>query len=371
MWYKQIMRLGYIWLVIVLVSPVWGERPRVAILPLSGGATAELKEKVSFSLRAKLDREGTYQAVSGIEAAEAWGDDPPPTVQSEPTGFLVRFKALAPSIFIYGQLDGTIRDGTLTLAVWDARGGDAPKLVGKHLSAPTDLRFVSEEILTTLARIKPFEHPSEEAVQQDAVAEMMWETHPNLAPNGGFDQASDWEGIYQLERYTVSIQPQPPGPDQVCIWKMPQGEQVLAMNLSRTAAENNGLACLSSAIPIEPQTRYRLQFRYRSDGPKLHVFVKGYTRTRNVRGELVEREIYRRQVPPTGATDGQWVVMTDELNPQHQALAVQTLRIDLYAYLHPGQVLFDDIVLKAVGAPTRHATDDAMDQPVTRPATRP
>jgi hypothetical protein len=144
-------------------------------------------------------------------------------------------------------------------------------------------------------------------------------------------------------------------------------QNVLAMNLSRTAAENNGLACLSESIKIEPKTRYRLSFRYKSDGPKLHVFVKGYTMAKNLEGKLVEREIYRRQVPPTGKTNGEWVTIVDELNPQHPAYPVQYLKVDLYAYLHPGMVMFDDVVLKAVGAQTRVAKDKAIKPPATRP----
>ena len=79
------------------------------------------------------------------------------------------------------------------------------------------------------------------------------------------------------------------------------------------------------------------------------------------------REIYRRQVPPTDATDGKWVTITDELNPQHVVYPVQELRIDLYAYLHPGTVQFADIVLKAVGSQTRQAKDDAIKSVTTQP----
>lgn len=352
-------------------GPVWGERARVAVLPLAGDAEAALKERVSFSLRSKIDREGTYEAVAGVEVVEAWGEVPPPTVQSEPTFFVNHLKSLSASVFIYGRLDGTIRDGTLVVAVWDARSGGSPKVIEQRLSAPTDLRFASEGILEALSEVGAFEHPREEAVRQDAASDARWRDNPDLVVNGGFDNPSDWEGIYQSERYVVPLHDTPPAPDQVAIWRMEDGEKVLAMHLSRTAAENHGLACLSGAIPIEPQRRYRLQFRYRSDGPKLHVFVKGYTRAKNARGRWVMREVYRRQVPSSGATDGRWVVVTDDLNPQHPVFAVTELRIDLYAYLHPGRVLFDEVVLKAVGEPAHPASDEALDAPVTRPTVHP
>jgi len=43
------------------------------------------------------------------------------------------------------------------------------------------------------------------------------------------------------------------------------------------------------------------------------------------------------------------------------------LKIDLYAYLASGTVMFDDVVLKAVGEQTRDAKDKAIKAPVTRP----
>ena len=102
------------------------------------------------------------------------------------------------------------------------------------------------------------------------------------------------------EYYAVPISEKPPETDKVVIYKMPtenggKTNNVLAMNLSRTTAENNGLACLSDAIKMKPKTRYRLSFRYKSDGPVLHVFVKGYTKGPNIKGETADREIYRRQ----------------------------------------------------------------------------
>jgi hypothetical protein len=73
-----------------------------------------------------------------------------------------------------------------------------------------------------------------------------------------------------------------------------------------------------------------------------------------------EREVYRRQVPPSGGTDGKWVTITDDLNPQNGRVTVQSLRVDLYAYLKSGTVLFDDVTLKAVGQLTHIAKDDAI-----------
>jgi hypothetical protein len=136
---------------------------------------------------------------------------------------------------------------------------------------------------------------------------------------------------------------------------------VLVMNLSNDLAENNGLACLSGRIPIQPNTRYRMQLNYKSDGPVSHIFVKGYIVPPNLKpGMPPEQEVYRRQVPPAGSTGGKWVTVLDDMNPQNPNSKVEFLRVDLYAYLKPGIISFDDIQIRAVGAQTHAVHDDAL-----------
>ena len=146
-------------------------------------------------------------------------------------------------------------------------------------------------------------------------------SNPNLVANGGFDQAASLGDDLSIDiRKPIEIRP--PEMDDVGIVKQADGNSVLVMKLFKDCAESNGMACLSAPIKIEPNTRYRLSFRYQSDGPRLHVFVKGYTEAKTIDGKQAEREIYRRQVPPSEKTDGQWVTVVDELNPQHVAFPV-------------------------------------------------
>jgi hypothetical protein len=275
-------------------------------------------------------------------------------------------------VLVWGELSNTNDGATMKLKMLDVRDTNAkPRELTKVIKQPTDLRFVSEEILETLPGIAKFEHPSEEPVTHDATAEELWQKNPNLLKNGDFSVAGQWKGIYQSEYYDVPISKDPPNEDKVVILPLSENgktNNVLAMRLSRYCAENNGLAALSDRIEIVPDTRYRISFRYKSDAPRLHVFVKGYTMFENIKGEKVEREIYRRQVPPSAGTDGRWVTVVDDINPQHVAFPVQYLRVDLYAYLSPGTVMFDDVIVKAVGRQTRTAVDEAIKKPVTRPA---
>lgn len=338
-------------------------KAKVAVFPLAGDAPAELRERVGFSLRAKLDRDGAYEVIDGYTMADAvagreleLGDE---------AAVRASGAELEAAVLIWGELG---KEGpTLTVKVLDTReAGARPRETRRAVARAQDLRFVTEAVAEMLPGVRPHAHPSEEAVHDDAAAAELWKTNPDLVTDGGFDEDGKWTFIHLSQQTPVKLERRLPIPDEVVITEV-DGGRVLAMRMSRTAAETNGLAVLSQPITIEPATRYRLSFRYRSDGPKLHVFVKGYTQAKDINGEMVEREIYRRQVPPTGATNGQWVTVVDDLNPQHVSMPVQTLRVDLYVYLNPGLVMFDDVTLKAVGKPTRDATDAAIDLPVTRP----
>jgi hypothetical protein len=339
-------------------------KPKVAVFPLGGSADAGMRDKVGFSLRTKLDRDGTYEPIDGPSMKDLVASREAPIMFDTK---LDDVKTLAQdadaTILIWGEFD----ERTLKLHVYDSRKPTAPPSdLEKKIDDPTDLRFAIEEVLETLPGVKPFEHPTEVSVQHDAASDAAWDANPNLVAHGDFegpDATTAWNALLRDQKYNPPVSDDMPDVDRVAIVPDPDNAaggkagvgHVLAMNLSKDVAESNGLACISSVIPIQPSTRYRLRFRYKSDGPVLHVFVKGYA---TIDGE--EREVYRRQVPPSDATHGQWVTITDDMNPQNGRVAVESLRVDLYAYLKPGTVLFDDVMLKAVGAMTHIAKDDAI-----------
>jgi hypothetical protein len=371
---QPIARLIFVWCLVggvALAEEV--AKPRIAFFPLAGTSIAELREKTGFALRAKLDRTGMYEVIDGAKMADVAGQaEEPITLGSKPGALMELNKLLDANILVWGEMSNQAAGATVRLKILDLREGPSakPREISKVIKQPTDLRFVTEEILQTLPGVKPFAHPPEESVVNDAKSEEMWKKYPNMVYDGDFSEAGHWQAIYMAEKYAVEISSTLPAVDKVNIFKLNEGGQtnnVLAMNLSRTCAENNGMACLSDRIEISANTRYRITYRYKSDGPTLHVFVKGYTEGQDIKGDKAEREIYRRQVPPSGATHGKWVTVVDDFNPQHVAFPVKWLRVDLYAYLSPGMVMFDDVTIKPVGKPTRKAEDEAIKKPVTRP----
>jgi hypothetical protein len=343
------------------------EKPKIAVFPLSGTATDEDREHIGFSLRTKLNRDGHYEAISGPEMTEMVASSGGPITLRTSADEVTKFASDAkPAVLIWGEVDGAGDKKDIRLMILDLREKDPkPREIDKKIKEPTDLRFVAEEILQTIPGVKPFEHPSETSVTLDPESLKLWAKNPNLVPYGDFSEAGHWTALFASEKYPAPMSNSLPAVDKINIYKLPadEGEKthnVLAMRMSKNTAENNGLACLSDFIKIEPNVRYRIQFRYKSDGPSLHVFVKGYTTAKGFSGKPEEREIYRRQVPPSGPTHGKWVTVLDDLNPQRPGFIVEGLRIDLYTYLSPGVVMFDDVVLKAVGKQTDVAVDDAI-----------
>lgn len=343
-------------------------RPRVAVFPIAGDAPEASRERAGFSLRAKLDRTGKFDVVDGPKMREIVAENNSAIDLASTPGQVRELARLVDAdIALWGEYSGQ----SLRVTSLDLRdAGAAPKAITKTINQPADLRFAIEEILQEIQAAPQFDHPIEQTVWDDEAAKKLWQANPNLLANGDFAQAGHWMGVYRSELYPVAVSDAQPSPDKVSIVRNagPDGGNAIVLNLSKDCAENNGLAALSDAISIQPNTRYRLQFRYKSDGPVLHVFVKGYTQYPGAAGKAMQREIYRRQVPLLQATKGQWVTVTDDFNPQHVALPVQTIKVDLYAYLHPGKVTFDDVIVKAVGSQTVVMKDKAIKPAATRPA---
>ena len=124
--------------------------------------------------------------------------------------------------------------------------------------------------------------------------------------------------------------------------------------LNKEVAENNGLACESTWIPVEQGKKYRFAVNYHSTGPTARIFLKGFAFKPDQFGdkndpEAVRREFYRKfrccRVPrmPAGRPL-RWISTpsTGQINRSR----IEWLRVDLFIYLKPGDVFFDDVVVK-------------------------
>ena len=77
----------------------------------------------------------------------------------------------------------------------------------------------------------------------------------------------------------------------------------LLMRLSKNIAENNGLACESTWIPVEHNKKYRFTALYHSTGPTARLFLKGFAEKPDQfsdpkNPDSTRHEIYRANPPP-------------------------------------------------------------------------
>jgi hypothetical protein len=341
-------------------------KPRAAVFPLAGTATADQKDKIGFSLRAKLDRDGHFEPIDGPTMADLTGDKTI-DLSAKVDDLISLAKEESPTILIWGELNTRGKAFDLKIKIRDLRQKDPkPAEIDKQINQPTDVRFVIEDILQTINGIGPFAHPVENAVTNDPVSLEAWKKNPNLVINGDFAKEGSWRALLRSEVYEPPMSDTLPATDKVVIYKLKEAgkpRNVLAMKLSEDVASSNGLACVSAPIDITPDRRYRIQFKYKSDGPFLHVFVKGYIHGKDISKSDADVQSYECQVPPSGPTKGKWETIICDLNPQNVSGSPTFLKIDLYAYLGSGTVMFDDVQLKEVGEQTRHAVDDGIKPP--------
>jgi hypothetical protein len=184
-------------------------------------------------------------------------------------------------------------------------------------------------------------------LQNDPQVERRWREGPNLVRNPGFETPApggkgpaDWQETGPLATGgTVTWMPNPDGPGKVIHYEMDGG-----------TAGGYGMAYYSDWIAIEPGATYRFSCRYKSLGPTVKIFLKGYHEFPPQEGFPAQRrETYRRQVHPAGEKK-QWNSVVADFIPIHANPNQQPtwLKVDLFAYWPKGEVFWDDIVLKKV-----------------------
>jgi hypothetical protein len=122
--------------------------------------------------------------------------------------------------------------------------------------------------------------------------------------------------------------------------------KVIRFTLDRNVAENEGVMYYSDFFPVEEGATYRFQCRWRSTAPAVKVFIKCCDADETGR----RREVYRSQQNLQGP-NGKWNTQTEDFTPKHTKYSPKWGRVMLYAYLSPGDVEFDDVVVKQISPP--------------------
>jgi len=180
----------------------------------------------------------------------------------------------------------------------------------------------------------------------DILADENWKKNPNLLVGGDFQSGADgvpkgWDKVAGQQRAPLG---------GLVRWVDEAGSsqnKVIRFTLDRNVAENEGVMYYSDYFPVEEGAKYRFQCRWRTEGPAVKVFIKCYDDY--VGPQRDRREVYRNQQNLKGPTNT-WNTQTEDFTPKHTKYSPTWGRVMLYAYLSPGVVEFDDVVVKRVVA---------------------
>ena len=261
----------------------------------------------------------------------------------------------------------------LVIKCVDFAAGAEPKVVYEVKARTNSVSEIPHKYVKELLD-KLYERSAPGPRGVDTFAEELWKKNPNLVI-GDFEQGvrgvpKGWEAVGGQDR-------QPLG--SIVAW-MPEASnpqnKVIRFTLDKGLAEGTGVLYYSDLFKIEPGAKYRFQCRYRTNGPSPKVFIKCYDEmgTEYRTGEDVKtpaktkkdyipeekqlRECYRSQQNLKGAVN-QWNTQTEDFTPKHTKYVPRWGRVMLYAYLHPGVMEWDDVVVKqiAIGSPGELPTD--------------
>jgi hypothetical protein len=185
----------------------------------------------------------------------------------------------------------------------------------------------------------------EEPPAGDRIAEENWKKNSNLV-RGDFEHGANgipdgWDRVAGQGREPLG---------RLVRWAEEIGNpknRVIRFTLDKDVAENEGVMYYSDPFPVEEGAKYRFQCRWRSDNPAAKVFIKCYD---EISESLARREVYRSQQNLKGPANV-WNTHTADFTPRHAKYSPQWGRVMLYAYLKPGTVEFDDVIVKQIARP--------------------
>jgi len=176
-----------------------------------------------------------------------------------------------------------------------------------------------------------------------------WKTGANLVRNGDFthgqDTPADWDPL--PAGVTWVKHPKPKDKRDKCI----------RMDVNRKIAESYGMIYYSKPFAIEEGATYRFSVAAKTARPDLKVFIKCYQQfDEKWDFKAQAREVYRAPLHVYTPEDNKtgWNTYTRDFVPytgnrNHPRFC----RVMLYAYLRPGVVYWDDVVIKKIKDPPK------------------
>jgi hypothetical protein len=203
-----------------------------------------------------------------------------------------------------------------------------------------------------------YHRPPEQAHSADPLAEANWAKNPNLVGGGDFQTGAG--GVPKGWETAAGQQREPLG--KLVQWVAEGGNpqnKIIRFTFDKAVAEEEGVMYYSDYFPVQEGATYRFQCRWKTNAPSAKVFIKCYDDMRttykegatgNPSNPAQRREVYRSQENLKGR-ENTWNIHTEDFTPTHTRYSPKWGRVMLYAYLRPGVVEFDDVVVKQILPP--------------------
>jgi len=320
-------------------------KPILVVFDLDNPASqGQLGHTASYKILKKAGREKKFIIVEPIDVdAVVAATGFQPKADADPKEVLAFVKErFGADMAVWGHIARNA-DASLTLHI------RAFRLEGEQVKTVLDERFAAADrfhLSQTADKIVSLLADRPAAVAADkAKMDLRWKVRKNLVRNGGFELGKGTPLYWQkLEPGMAVVKAQGHG-------------RVLEFDIPKAVAETYGFDFFSDYIDVDETATYRFSVDYRSDGPAVIIFIKGYALFPPGEGETASqwREVYRPQ-RKAGAPK-EWTTLTFDFHPivrQHSARQaeahreVKRIKVDLYAYHPPGKAYFDNVVVKKV-----------------------
>jgi hypothetical protein len=356
----------------------------LAVLPFFAASEKDkpLADKMRFAVSQKmsndanggnqfdrLDNVQVEQLVSALQLP--WETYTPENLPSDDD-----LQKLLSTLNVDKTIMGWVKNRTLTLRLYDGQ------IISKTASVdiPSDKespKAAVQKILTDLTGVSFAQLRLVEADHSNPAVEKRFAERPNLVLDPGFELAAgtsdhlaaNWHKILASEDKPVALisaadAEKVPEDSVVIVPKSVAGDpkdakgHCLMMRMSKNIAENNGLACISTWIPVDNNKKYRFAVRYLSKGPTARLFLKGFGYQPDQYGggakkndpEATRRQYYEAEVLPRKENKS-WETIDMDITPSPLKATypqIEWMRLDLYIYLTPGDIFFDDVTLKKI-----------------------
>jgi len=298
--------------------------------------------KVSESIRGHLRRRGIFVQLDPFsfeEMLKASGKRITGTSSAEEVA-AISSEVFGADIAIWGEVEKEGESFAITFRWTDIDEGKPVEPNEVSVVAPSlhEIQIAVDECLDRMLSVK------KEREGIDPAVEKRWKEGPNLIKNGDMEKGKDFaEGF--VKQHNVAFVP-----DIEWVDDPDRPGKCIRFRIPKVIAETYGVLCYSPYFEIEPGATYRASVDVKTFGPVPKIFVKTYAEVSP--GDW--REVYRYHKYRVPATQTWQTFVTHDFNPAekvkklHYRYTPTRGRVMLYAYLRPGEIFFDNVVVKRV-----------------------